>query len=87
MDLGHFLSGGLPILIGLIFVATFTAVTLLLTMKSDDLTVSPRRQLKRPSLRREDDPDRVLVMIAEGPAPAGTPPHHSVAPEGAERIS
>jgi hypothetical protein len=56
MDPDHFLTGGLPILIGLIFVAVFTAVTLLLTTKTDELTESPARRLKKGVARAQRGP-------------------------------
>jgi hypothetical protein len=72
MDLDHFLTGGLPILIGLIFVAVFTAVTLLLTTKTDELTESPARRLKRASRGRREDPiPEPPMMITVRPSPAG----------------
>lgn len=86
MDLEYLLTGGLPILIGLVFVAAFTAVTLLLTAKSDELTVPPPRQLKRAPLGHGDGTDRAPPMTTVRPTPAGAP-LQPAAPVDAEQTS
>jgi hypothetical protein len=86
VDTDQFLIGGLPILIGLIFVAAFTAVTLLLTTKSDELTESRARRLKRASRGRGEDPNPEPSMITVRPLAAGAPTK-PVTPGEAERTS
>ncbi len=85
MELEHFLTGGLPILIGLVFVAAFTLVTLLLTAKSDELTAPPPRQRKGVALGHGAGPDRAPPITVR-PTPVGASPK-SVTPTNVERTS